>query len=355
MSDRPPAADRDRKAEHIELALDPRSQLLPSAFDGWRLEHQALPEIDLAEVDCSTTFLGRQLALPLLVSCMTGGTPQAAAINRNLALGAEASGVALGVGSQRKAIEEPALAATFRVREWAPTVPLLANLGAVQLNYGFGLDECRRAVEMIDADALVLHLNPLQEALQPEGQTDFSRLADRIGVVVDGLDVPVIVKEIGCGLSGRAARRLHGVGVSIFDCAGLGGTSWSRIEAWRARAPELGELFADWGIDTVESIRQLRALGGLTVIGSGGVRSGVDAAKAIALGADLAGIAQPLLRAAVESSAAVAAHLMRTRRELEIAMFCCGARRPADLRDVAVSRHGAARASPAAAASDKAR
>jgi isopentenyl-diphosphate Delta-isomerase len=334
----PPGTTRDRKAEHIELALDPRSQLRPSAFDAWRLEHQALPEIDLADVDCATTFLGRELAMPLLVSCMTGGTPQAAQINRNLALGAEAAGVALGVGSQRKAIEDPSLAATFRVREVAPSVPLLANLGAVQLNYGFGVAECRQAVEMIGADALVLHLNPLQEALQPEGQGDFSRLAEKIGRVVDGLDVPVIVKEIGCGLSGGVARRLRAVGVTIFDCAGLGGTSWSRIEAWRAGDPELGERFAGWGIDTVESIRQLRAVGDLTIIGSGGVRSGIDAAKAIALGADLAGIAQPFLRAAVESADEVVARLARTRRELEIAMFCCGARRPAELRGVTVRR-----------------
>ncbi|MCZ6726917.1 MAG: type 2 isopentenyl-diphosphate Delta-isomerase [Acidobacteria bacterium] len=330
---------RDRKAEHIELALDPRAQLRPSAFDGHYLEHQALPEIDLAAVDTATRFLGRELAMPLLISCMTGGTEQAAKINRNLALAAEESRVALGIGSQRKAIEDSTQAVTFQVRELAPSVPLLANLGAVQLNYGFGLAECRRAVEMIEADALVLHLNPLQEALQPEGQGDFSGLADRIGAIVDGLDVPVIVKEIGCGLSGATARALKSAGVSIFDSAGLGGTSWARIEAWRACDPELGELFADWGVSTVESIRQLREIGGLTIIGSGGVRSGVDVAKVLALGADLAGLAQPFLQTAIESVAATLTRLARTRRELEIAMFCSGAANLAELQRLPLRSH----------------
>jgi len=330
--------ERDRKSEHIELALDPKTQLRASAFAGLRLEHQALPEIALSEVDCSTRFLGYHLEAPLLISCMTGGTAEAARINRHLAEAAEQGRVALGVGSQRKALEDPAEVASFEVRRYAPSVPLLANLGAVQLNYGFGLDECRRAVEMIDGDALVLHLNPLQEALQPEGQCDFSGLADKIGGLVEQLEVPVIVKEIGCGLSAVSARRLRAAGVSILDCAGLGGTSWARIEAWRSQDPEIGELFADWGVPSVESIEQLSSLEGVTVIGSGGVRSGVDAAKALALGADLVGLAQPYLLAAVESVEKTHAALARTRRELEIAMFCCGAATLDQLRDVTVSR-----------------
>ena len=176
-----PAMDlKDRKAEHIRLALDGEMQLGAGAFDAWRFEHEALPEIDLAEVDTSVDFLGRRLRAPLLISCMTGGTEAARRINRNLAAAAERMGVACGVGSQRKAIEDPSQAASFEVRVVAPTVPLLANLGAVQLNYGFGVEECRRAVEMIEADALVLHLNPLQEALQPEGQTNFKGLLPKM-------------------------------------------------------------------------------------------------------------------------------------------------------------------------------
>ncbi len=325
-------AERDRKLEHIELALERRMQLESRFFDRWTLEHRALPEIDMAEVDVATSFLGKRLQAPLLVSCMTGGTDSAAEINRNLAAGAERAGVALGVGSQRKAIEDPATAPTFEMRELAPTVPLLANLGAVQLNYGFGLAECRRAVSMIRADGLAIHLNPLQEAIQPEGQTDFSGLVEKIGHLARELEVPVVVKEIGCGIDGVTGRRLFDAGVRIVDVAGLGGTSWARIEAARAAEPELGEIFADWGVPTPDSIRALAAIDGLTVIGSGGVRSGLDAAKAIAMGADLVGLAQPFLAAAMESAEAVYGRIRRTVEELRIAMFCAGVRNLDELR-----------------------
>ncbi len=317
--------ERDRKAEHIDLALDRRMQVAGSYFEAWELEHCALPEIDYAAIDTSTSFLGRQLAAPLLISCMTGGTEEATRINRNLARAAEQTRIALGVGSQRKAIEDPSLAGSFRVRDLAPSVPILANLGAVQLNYGFGLAECRAAVEMIQADALVFHLNPLQEAIQPEGQCDFSGLADKIAAVAAKLEVPVIVKEIGSGLSADTALRLQRAGVSIFDTAGVGGTSWARIEAERAADLDLGELFADWGVPTPRSIRELAAIPGLTVIGSGGVRNGIDVAKAVAMGADLVGVAQPFLAAAARSAEAAAARAERIARELRIAMFCVGA------------------------------
>lgn len=322
----PAAAARDRKAEHIRLALDERMQLGGHYFDAYRLEHAALPEVDLAAVDVSTTFLGRRLAAPLLISCMTGGTGEAKRINCNLAIAAQRCGIALGVGSQRKAFEDPATVDSFRVRSLAPDVPLLANLGAVQLNYGFGVDECRRAVEMIDADALVLHLNCLQEAIQPEGQCDFSGLLDKMARVAASLSVPVIVKEVGCGISGELGRRLLERGLGIVDCAGTGGTTWARIEAARAHDADLGELFADWGIPTPRAIEELAAVDGLTVIGSGGVRHGLDVAKAIALGADLVGMAFPFLEAARESPERVAVKIERTVRELKIAMFCSGAR-----------------------------
>ncbi|MEM8998200.1 MAG: type 2 isopentenyl-diphosphate Delta-isomerase [Acidobacteriota bacterium] len=317
---------RDRKLEHIELSLDRRIQLDARYFDGLAFEHDALPDVDLASVDLSCEFLGKPLRSPLLVSCMTGGTGDAVAINRRLAQAAEHCGIALGVGSQRKAIERPDTAPTFEVRDEAPTAPLLANLGAVQLNYGFGVAECRRAVEMIDAEALALHLNPLQEAIQPEGQGDFRGLVPKIGHLVEELDVPVVVKEVGCGIAGRTASALYAMGVRYFDAAGLGGTSWARIEAARADDRSLGELFADWGVPTPISIRQLAAAGDEAfVIGSGGVRSGVDVAKAIALGAGLVGMAQPFLRAAMVSTEAVVEAIERTERELRIAMFCSGA------------------------------
>lgn len=320
------AEDRDRKAEHIELALDRGMQVRGNPFDRYRFEHLALPEIDLADIDVSTTFLGRELRAPLLISCMTGGTSEATRINRHLAEGAEEARVAVGVGSQRKALEDPSVAATFAVRPYAPSVPVLGNLGAVQLNYGVGIDECRRAVDMIEADALAIHLNPLQEAIQPEGQTRFSGLLDRMSAIAAELEVPVIAKEIGSGISGALGRRLADAGIRILDTAGVGGTSWARIESRRSDDPGIGELFAEWGIPTPESIVALAGIEGVTVIGSGGVRSGLDAAKALALGADLVGLAQPFLVAAVDSSEAVAAAIGRVVQELKIAMFCAGVR-----------------------------
>jgi isopentenyl-diphosphate delta-isomerase len=328
------APERDRKLEHIRLALEERMQLGRNFFDDYRFDNKALPEIDLASIDTGVSFLGKRLAAPLLISSMTGGTATAGQINRNLAAGAETAGIAVGVGSQRKALEDPSQAESFRVREVAPKAVLLANLGAVQLNYGLGVQACRDAVAMIEADALILHLNPLQEAIQPEGQCNFSGLLGRIGTVVAELGVPVVVKEIGCGISEATARALAGVGVRIVDTAGVGGTSWARIEAQRAGDLEIGELFAGWGIPTPESIRQVRRVEGLTVIGSGGVRNGLDAAKCIALGADLVGMAYPFLTPATVSPEKVAEKVRRTVRELKICMFCLGVKTIAELQRV---------------------
>lgn len=325
---------RDRKAEHLALATEARMQMGPSPFEPYVLEHCALPEIDYDAIDLGIAFLGRRLRAPLLISCMTGGTGEAARINRHLAMAAEETGVAVGVGSQRKALEDRASAHSFRIRRLAPSVPVLANLGAVQLNYGFGIDECRAAVEMVEADALVLHLNALQEAIQPEGQRNFEGLLQKIGAVVEALPVPVIVKEVGCGISGAVAQQLAAVGVRIVDCAGTGGTSWARIESVRSRDAALGEAFATWGLPTPVALRRLRAIEGLTIIGSGGLRNGVDVAKAIAAGAHLAGMAYPFLLAARESNDAVVRAVTRIVRQLRIAMFCVGAGTIADLRQV---------------------
>ncbi len=334
----PGTGDRDRKAEHIRLALDERMQLRRNFFEDWVFEHNALPEIHLDEIDLSVDFLGKRMAAPLIISCMTGGTGEATRINRNLAAAAEATGIAFGVGSQRKGLEDEETARTFQVRDVAPNAPILGNLGAVQLNYGFGTDECRRAVEMIGADALVFHLNALQEAIQPEGQCDFRDLLPKMGRVAAELEVPVIVKEIGCGLSAETGRRIVAQGIRILDTAGLGGTSWARIEGERARNVELGDLFADWGVPTTESIRQLREIPGITVIGSGGVRNGIDVAKAIALGSDLVGMAYPFLRVAGRSVEAVVERIRRIILELRICMFCVGARNVEELQRVELRR-----------------
>ncbi|MEN8098246.1 MAG: type 2 isopentenyl-diphosphate Delta-isomerase [Chloroflexota bacterium] len=293
-----------RKNDHIQINLEENVQFpsLRTGFESIRLVHQALPEIDYQTIDTSLVFLGKKLSAPLLISSMTGGTKEAQIINRNLAAAAQESGIALALGSQRIALAEPATAATFQVRDRAPDVLLFANLGAVQLNYGMSPSDCQRAVDMVDADALILHLNPLQEAVQPEGDTNWDSLAGKIEEVCRVVQVPVVVKEVGWGMSVETIQKLENAGVSVVDVAGAGGTSWSQVEAKRAQNNQqrnVAEAFADWGITTRESIENTRrAAPELPIIASGGIRTGVDIAKAIALGANLAGIAGPFLRAA---------------------------------------------------------
>ena len=334
----------ERKTDHIRIVLneDVNAKGVATGFSRYRLPHCALPELDLAEIDTSLALFGKRLSAPLLISSMTGGASAAGEINLALAEAAETLGVAMGVGSQRAAIARGDLAHTYQVRRQAPTAVLLANIGAVQLNYGFGVDECRRAVEMIQADALILHLNALQEAVQPEGNTNFKGLLDKIGVVCRLLDVPVVIKEVGNGIGVADARRLAEAGVAAIDVAGAGGTSWSEVERFRhqgAAGQRTAAAFADWGIPTTEAIRDIRAaLPQMLLIGSGGVRSGVDVAKCIALGADLVGSAAPHLFSAVADggAAAVTAGLQGFITELRIAMFCAGAGDLAALRRVAL-------------------
>ncbi|REE82704.1 isopentenyl-diphosphate delta-isomerase [Paenibacillus taihuensis] len=327
-----------RKGEHIRICLteDVQSVGTEPGFAQYRFRHHALPELAFNDIDLSTTFLDRDMEVPLLISSMTGGTDETAVINARLAEAAEARGWAMGLGSIRAAIENESLAATFQVRRYAPTIPIIANLGAVQLNYGYGVDECRRAAELAEADALVLHLNSLQEVFQPEGNTNFRGLLARIGEVCRSIDVPVGVKEVGWGIDAETADRLVQAGVSFIDVAGAGGTSWSQVEKYRASSDplraEAAEAFAGWGIPTAAAIREVRAaLPHATVIASGGLHSGVDAAKAIALGADLAGFGRSLLAGAAEAAAGSAGErelhrqMERTEFELRTAMFGIGA------------------------------
>ncbi len=328
-----------RKAEHIRISLEEpvAGQGVTTGLERYRFIHNALPEVDFHEIDLSSRFLGKPLKAPLVISSMTGGTAEAGVINRHLAGAAERCGWAMGVGSVRAAIEQPELAATFRVREAAPTIPLFANLGAVQLNYGYGPEECRRAVELLEADGLVLHLNALQEVFQPEGNTNFRSLLGRIEAVCSALTVPVGVKEVGWGIDGATARRLLDAGVHFIDVAGAGGTSWSEVEKRRAGTDalrrEAADAFADWGLPTAACVRDVRRLApGAFVVASGGLATGVDAAKAIALGANLAGFGRGLLAAAVDGEAAVERVLERVAFELRAAMFGIGARSVAELR-----------------------
>lgn len=320
-----------RKADHIRINLEEDVQFprLTTGLERYRLVHQALPELDLDQVDTSVQLLGKTLQLPLLISSMTGGTAQAEQINRNLAIGAQARGIAMGLGSQRIGLEVAETVHTFRVRSLAPDILLLANLGAVQLNRGYTVEHCRRAVDMIEADALILHLNPLQEALQPDGDWNWAGLLTKIEEVCAHVGVPVVVKEVGWGISGRVARWLAGAGVAAIDVAGAGGTSWSEVEYHRAlteRRRRLARAFADWGIPTAESLVTVgRAVPHLPRIASGGIRTGIDVAKCLALGASAAGLASPFLKAAAESAEAVIEAIDLLGEELRIAMFCAGA------------------------------
>jgi len=319
-----------RKKEHLEICLDTESVTSASGtgLNRYRFVHNALPELDIDEIDLSTTFLGKRLQAPILISSMTGGFDLARKVNRNLAAAAQRLGLAMGVGSQRVAVEEPSAAASFEVRDVAPDILLLGNLGAVQLNYGYTVEHCRRAVSMIGADALILHLNVLQEAVQLEGNRNFKGLGEKIAAVCRDLEVPVIAKEVGNGISVDAATRLQRAGVKALDVAGYGGTSWSAVEAQRAvkQGKRPDTAFAAWGIPTEEAIVSVRqALPDIQLIASGGVRSGVDIAKAIALGADLGAFGQPLLAAALESSAKVIEFIAGVIHELKVSMLCVGA------------------------------
>lgn len=324
----PVAAIVRRKDEHLDLALAQQGRSAPSGFDAVRFEPCALPELDLDTIDTTARFLGRTLPSPFLVSSMTGGPARGETINRNLAVACEALGAPLAVGSQRVALENAASAGLRQLRRHAPTTLLLANFGAAQLVRGYGVDQARRAVEMIGGDAVFVHLNPLQEAVQSGGDTDWRGVLAAIGALVRDAGVPVLVKEVGFGLSAAVARRLAEVGVTVMDVAGAGGTDWAAIET--ARADELadrdvGAPFAAWGLSTAQALVEVRAAcPDLTLIGSGGVRHGLDAARALRLGADMVGQAGPVLRAAMTSAEAVLDHFAIMRRQLQIACFCTG-------------------------------
>jgi isopentenyl-diphosphate delta-isomerase len=330
-----------RKTDHIRINLEKDVQsALNNGLDAYTFEHVALPELDFEAIDLKNKFLGKTLGAPLLISSMTGGTSEAKVINLRLAEVAERFGLAMGVGSQRTAFQHPESMDTFQVRRVAPSILLFANLGAVQLNYGFTSADCRRAVEMIEADALILHLNPLQEALQPEGNTRFSGLLRKIEGVCKEVGVPVIVKEVGWGISAQVARRLADVGVAAIDVAGAGGTSWSQVEMYRMpdeRRARVAALFRDWGIPTAHALVAVRnAVPELPLIASGGIRHGLDVAKCIALGASLVGMAGPFLRAAARSTDEVMGLVEEILLALRIAMFGVGAGTISTLRSVSL-------------------
>lgn len=329
----------NRKADHLRINLEENVRSgLTTGLERFHFVHQALPELNLEEIDLRQNVFGRSLQAPILISSMTGGAPQAAVLNRLLAVAAQETGVAMGLGSQRAAIDHPELSPTFQVRQAAPDILLFANLGAIQLNYGYGVEHCQRAVDMIQANALILHLNPLQEAVQPEGNTRFAGLLRKIEAVCHALPVPVIVKEVGWGISEQTARRLAEAGIAAIDVAGAGGTSWTQVEMHRAPDEKLAQLaaaFVDWGIPTADTILNVRhAAPGVMIFASGGLRNGIDLAKCLALGATLGGMAAPFLKAAVHSLDETVETINNLKRQLQVCMFAAGAACLNDLKEL---------------------
>ncbi|MEC4985291.1 MAG: type 2 isopentenyl-diphosphate Delta-isomerase [Oscillatoria sp. PMC 1068.18] len=331
------SSTQTRKADHLRICLEEDVQFhsLTNGLDNYRFVHCCLPELDYSEIDLSTTFLDKKLGAPLLISSMTGGTKQAKMINYRLAEVAQTYQLAMGVGSQRVAVENPDVEHTFAVRSLAPDILLFANLGAVQLNYTYGIKECLQAVDTLQADALILHLNPLQECIQPKGDTNFHNLLDKIETLCSKIPVPVVVKEVGNGISAPMAQKLLDAGVSAIDVAGAGGTSWAKVESERAEnnlQRRLGKTFANWGIPTAECLVAIRDLNReIPLIASGGLRNGMEAAKAIALGANLAGMAFPFLQAASQGSEALEFLVEVLLAEISTVLFCTGNRTLADL------------------------
>ena len=328
-----------RKEQHLHISL--QEDLSPpenaNGFDAYRFVHQALPELDLDAIDLSVRFMGKTLSLPLMISPLVGGINKGREINRILARVAQKRGIALGVGSQRPAIEDPRLAKTYQIRDLAPDILLFANLGAVQLNYGYGLEQCRAAVDMIDADGLMLHLNCMQEAFQPEGNCNFSGLAQAIARICSQLDVPVLVREVGQGISAQAAAKLIQAGVSGIDAAGCGGTSWIAVEGHRSPSQvqkKVASQFKHWGICTADALAMVRSQSSqVPLIASGGITNGLEVAKSIALGADLAGIGLPMLKRASLSERSLEAYMQEIGIGLKIAMFGIGAQNVQQLKN----------------------
>jgi isopentenyl-diphosphate delta-isomerase len=331
-----------RKDQHLDVVLSGGGRhALASGFDDWRFVHEALPDLDHAKIDLGADFLGRRLQAPLLISAMTGGPARAEAINARLAEAAQHLGIALAVGSQRAAIEGGASGGLDRsLRDRAPDTPILANIGAAQLTRGFGVEQARRALDMIGADALVVHLNPLQEACQPEGDRDWWGVGAALQALIRELDTPVIVKETGAGISAVTAQRLIAMGAAGVDVAGAGGANWGLIEGERAidaADKAHAAAFAAWGVPSARAIAEARnALPEALIIGSGGVRDGVDVAKAVRLGADVVGMASGVIQAATQSTEAVVAHFQIVIRQLRTVCFCTNAANLPALKRVAL-------------------
>lgn len=317
----------NRKLEHLQVCAAGHAEMNSGHFDRVKLSHRALPNMDFASLDSSTEFLGRTLSFPFMIAPLTGGGDDGLVqFNQNLAEAAEAERVALALGSMRVLLEDARARKSFELRAIAPSIPLIGNLGAVQLNYGVSVDQVCWLVDELKLDAMCLHLNPLQELIQPEGNTNFFALCSKIEALNNLLDVPVLVKGVGCGISTEDFARLRDARIRYFDLAGQGGTSWSLVEAKRSADPSLGRLFADWGIPTPELLALFSEdlHSGEYLIASGGIRSGLDMVKSMVLGASLCGVAAPMVSPALDSAQAVCKKIQQFRREFKVAQFLLG-------------------------------
>lgn len=334
----------DRKAEHIKINLEQNVRSgCTTGLERYGFVHEALPEVNLADIESTLKVFGKQLSAPILISAMTGGTKTAEMINRNLAEAAAQTGIAMSVGSQRAALEQPDQVRSFSIaRSAAPGILLFANLGAIQLNYGVGVKECQKAIDMLQADGLILHLNPLQEAVQAGGNTNFFQISKKIELICKSLDKPVIAKEVGWGISERTAKILVECGVAAIDVAGAGGTSWTQVEMYRAtdeKTRQLAACFKDWGITTAESILNVKRVApGIPIFASGGLQTGLDIAKCISLGASLGGMAGMLLKPATVSSGKVIEAIELIIGQLKVTMFATGSVHLQDLANKVVKK-----------------
>ena len=334
-----------RKIEHLKICLeeDVNTHISPG-FEDIQLIHHAISNLDLARVNLEVSFLNHRLSAPILITAMTGGAPGTEKINKTLALAANDENVALAVGSQRAGIEHSDLAYTYKiVREVAPDIPIIGNIGIAQIINSYSKRELTAAIEMIDADALAIHFNALQEAVQPEGDVNFEKALDKLEQIIDYIDVPIIAKETGAGFSYDVAKKLHELGIDYIEIGGVGGTSFAAVEYYRAKKANdkakehLGKMFWDWGIPTVASILEVSLVDGVTIIATGGVRTGIDICKSIALGATIAGMARPFLPMAMRQDVdGVKTFISQLKSELRTCMFLSGAKSLEALKKVPV-------------------
>jgi len=331
---------KNRKRDHIDICInkDVQFNLFDSGFSNFFFEHQALPEIDYDEINLETYILNRKFSAPIFVSSMTGGIEQGAKINKNLAIACQNLNIPMGLGSQRIMLENKESKKSFLLRDLAPDIFLFGNIGAVQLNYGVSNKDIKFILEEIDANALFLHLNPLQEVIQEEGNKNFKGLKNKIIKLSEELEYPIILKETGCGISKNIVEDFNKTNIAGIDISGGGGTSWAFIESLRAKnihLAKIGENFRNWGLPTSYLLANAKKVidKNKLLFASGGIRTGIDVAKAISLGADMVGIAQPLLESALISHIEVENKLRQIIEELKISMFCTGIKNILELKN----------------------